>query len=74
MDLSTIEIRTLATHAELQACVELQRSTWGESFSDVVPASILKVSQRIGGVVGDERAVWSGAAAAPALLLAVPAR
>jgi predicted GNAT superfamily acetyltransferase len=50
MDPSTIEIRPLATHAERQACFDLQRATWGESFSDVVPVSILKVSQRIGGV------------------------
>jgi chorismate synthase len=45
-----IEIRPLRTQAELHACVELQRDTWGRSFSDVVPASILKVSQRVGGV------------------------
>ena len=50
MDPSTIEIRPLATHAERQACFDLQRATWGESFSDVVPVSILKVCQRIGGV------------------------
>jgi predicted GNAT superfamily acetyltransferase len=34
----------------LQACVELQRRTWGRSFTDVVPPSILKISQRLGGV------------------------
>lgn len=45
-----IELRPLRTHAELAACVELQRETWGRAFSDVVPASILKVCQRIGGV------------------------
>ena len=45
-----IDIRPLLTHDELRACVELQRETWGAAFSDVVPASILKVSQRIGGV------------------------
>lgn len=50
MDPSTIEIRPLATRAELYACVDLQRATWGDEFSDVVPASILKVSQRIGGI------------------------
>jgi chorismate synthase len=50
MDPSTIEIRPLATHAERQACFELQRSTWGDAFTDVVPVSILKVAQRIGGV------------------------
>lgn len=50
MDSTSIEIRPLVTHGELQACVELQQDTWGEAFSDLVPASILKVSQRIGGV------------------------
>jgi predicted GNAT superfamily acetyltransferase len=50
MDSSTIEIRPLATRAELQACVDLQQATWGEEFTDIVPASILKVSQRVGGV------------------------
>ena len=50
MDRSTIEVRNLATPAELQACVDLQHETWGRDFSDVVPASILKVSQRVGGV------------------------
>lgn len=51
MDLSTIEIRALGSHAELHACVSLQHATWGDGFTDVVPASILKVAQRIGGVV-----------------------
>jgi predicted GNAT superfamily acetyltransferase len=50
MDPSSIEIRSLASHDELRACVALQQSTWGGAFSEVVPLSILKVSQRIGGV------------------------
>jgi chorismate synthase len=50
MNAMPIEIRPLSKHAELRACVELQRATWGESFSDTVPESILKVSQRVGGV------------------------
>jgi predicted GNAT superfamily acetyltransferase len=50
MDPSTVDIRPLATRAEIQACVDLQRATWGEAFSDVVPGSILKVCQRIGGI------------------------
>ena len=45
-----VDIRPLRTTDELLACVELQRSTWGEAFSDLVPASILKVSQRVGGI------------------------
>jgi chorismate synthase len=50
MDSSTIQIRPLASHDELKACVQLQHDTWGAEFSDVVPVSILKVCQRIGGV------------------------
>jgi predicted GNAT superfamily acetyltransferase len=50
MDPASVEIRPLATPKERDACVELQRATWGDDFSDVIPASILKVSQRIGGV------------------------
>jgi predicted GNAT superfamily acetyltransferase len=45
-----IDIRSLRTIDELRACVALQRETWGNEFTDVVPASILKVSQRVGGV------------------------
>jgi predicted GNAT superfamily acetyltransferase len=45
-----VDIRPLRTLDELTACVELQRATWGDEFSDLVPASILKVSQRVGGV------------------------
>lgn len=45
-----VVIRALGSDADLRACVELQKRTWGESFSECVPATILKVSQRIGGV------------------------
>lgn len=45
-----LEVRPLGSHAELQACVGLQRLVWGEHFSEVVPAAILKVCQRVGGV------------------------
>lgn len=51
MDSSAIEIRPLVTPQELNACVELQHATWGREFTDVVPASILKVAQRVGGIV-----------------------
>lgn len=50
MDVPDIDIHPLRTLEELRACVELQRDTWGANFSDVVPTSILKVSQRVGGV------------------------
>src|SRR5205085_11522647 len=50
MPASAVDVRPLRTLEELHACVELQRETWGNEFTDVVPASILKVSQRVGGV------------------------
>jgi predicted GNAT superfamily acetyltransferase len=50
LDPASIEIRPIATRAECDACVALQRATWGDDFTDVVPQSILKVSQRVGGV------------------------
>lgn len=43
-------IRPLRTQEEYRACVELQKRTWGESFSEVVPPSILMVSQKMGGI------------------------
>ena len=48
--MTAVEIRALAGQAEYEACAALQRETWGERFTDVVPPSILQVSQRIGGV------------------------
>jgi chorismate synthase len=45
-----VEIRPLRTAADFRACIRLQLETWGELYSERVPASILKVSQRIGGI------------------------
>ncbi|MBA4158294.1 MAG: hypothetical protein H0X65_12560 [Gemmatimonadetes bacterium] len=45
-----IAIRPLRSPEEYRACVELQRATWGEQFSECVPPTILKISQRLGGV------------------------
>jgi chorismate synthase len=45
-----VEIRPFASHADYAACVALQRETWGADFVDVVPPSVLKVAQRVGGV------------------------
>ncbi|WP_419948413.1 GNAT family N-acetyltransferase [Candidatus Palauibacter sp.] len=46
------EFRELETLDELRACVSLQQTTWGEGFADIVPASVLQVSQKIGGLAG----------------------
>jgi predicted GNAT superfamily acetyltransferase len=45
-----VEVRSLHSHAELAACVALQRATWGSDYIDVVPASILQVAQKVGGI------------------------
>ncbi|MGD8278738.1 MAG: hypothetical protein PVH00_11955, partial [Gemmatimonadota bacterium] len=46
-----IEVRSCATHEEYGACVDLQAKVWGAEYRDVVTASLLKVSRRVGGVV-----------------------
>ncbi len=45
-----IVLRALGSTEDLEACVELQRATWGRHFSDLVPTSLLKVSQKVGGL------------------------
>jgi chorismate synthase len=44
-------LRDLRTSAEFQACHELQIDTWGATFSELVPVTILRLAQRLGGVV-----------------------
>lgn len=46
-----IDVRHCETAADFAACVRLQKLTWGEGYRDVVTASLLKVSRRVGGVV-----------------------
>ena len=43
-------IRPLSSAADYAACIALQHLTWGDDFSERVPASILMVCQKIGGV------------------------
>jgi predicted GNAT superfamily acetyltransferase len=45
-----IVIRELATHDERVRAVRLQEDTWGAAFTERVPAAILLVGQKIGGV------------------------
>ncbi|HEV7706366.1 MAG TPA: hypothetical protein VGO46_18865 [Gemmatimonadaceae bacterium] len=48
---SDIVVRLVATRAECQACVALQREIWGPGHDDAVPASILQVVAKVGGIV-----------------------
>src|SRR5438876_3551289 len=45
-----LHVRHLRTQEDFVACVALQEDTWGAAFSERVPAAILKVSQRLGGI------------------------
>ena len=45
-----VTFRPLASEADYTACIELQRVTWGRDFSEAVPMSILKITQKAGGV------------------------
>ena len=43
-------LRPFETRQDCLTCVALQREIWGQDFIDVVPATILMVCQRVGGV------------------------
>lgn len=45
-----VTLRSFTSGEDFQACVDLQRAIWGGDFSDVVPLSILKINQKVGGV------------------------
>ena len=46
-----ITIRHLSRAGDHASCVELQRETWGDAEDVLVPAAVLQVSQKIGGLV-----------------------
>src|SRR5204863_77835 len=50
METGTMTLRNLDRWRDFEACVELQRDTWGRDFSACVPAAVLMVAQRVGGV------------------------
>lgn len=47
---SPLVIRDLASAADYAACVALQRETWGQQFSEVVPPVVLQIVQKMGGI------------------------
>jgi len=56
-------IRDLTTHADRAACVELQELTWGRGFTEKIPAAMLLVALKTGGVVAgafDDAGVLQG--------------
>ncbi len=51
MTVPDIEVRMLESLGDLHACVRLQKETWGEECTEVVPVSVLRTIPRLGGVV-----------------------
>ena len=45
-----IRIRDFESEQDYAACVELQRETWGQTFTEAVPATMLRITQKLGGV------------------------
>jgi chorismate synthase len=56
-----IAIHPLGNQTEYEACVELQRATWGDDFREVVGPGLLQIAQKVGGIAAgafiDERLV-----------------
>lgn len=46
-----LAFRELESDREYAACLELQKTTWGEDFAELVPLSILLVARKTGGLV-----------------------
>jgi predicted GNAT superfamily acetyltransferase len=47
---SEFTFRSLSTPEDYAACVELQRVTWGEAFTELVPPVILMLTRKVGGI------------------------
>lgn len=45
-----VDVRSLRDVAEYQSCAHLQRQIWGDGYEDVVPASMLQVCEKVGGI------------------------
>jgi predicted GNAT superfamily acetyltransferase len=46
-----VTIRPVSTLAEYQMCVDLQRETWGPTFTECVPRTVLMIAHKVGGIV-----------------------
>ncbi len=45
-----LRIRPLASERDLEQCLALQRRTWGDDFRELVPAALLLIAERMGGI------------------------
>ena len=45
-------IRSLRNQEDYDRFIELERVTWGQDFAECVPASMLMINQKVGGLSG----------------------
>lgn len=45
-----LTIRSFETESDYDACIALQRETWGDDFRELVPPAVLMIAQKMGGV------------------------
>jgi predicted GNAT superfamily acetyltransferase len=43
-------VRDLQNDKDFAACVALQKQTWGEGFTEIVPATMMRIAQKLGGI------------------------
>jgi predicted GNAT superfamily acetyltransferase len=46
-----VDIHPLSDASEFRAGVEIQKQVWGDDFTEIIPVSMLKVVQQVGGIV-----------------------
>jgi len=49
-DRLALTLRSFRDDEDYNACVALERRTWGDAFAELVPPSILMISQKVGGI------------------------
>jgi predicted GNAT superfamily acetyltransferase len=63
-----VVFRRVASLAEYHECVAIQEETWGVGFRELVPAAVLMVAQKLGGVCAAAFAGPDAAGAEPRML------
>jgi predicted GNAT superfamily acetyltransferase len=47
---TAVSLRPLESPSDFEACVVLQRATWGADFRELVPPALLRIAQHTGGI------------------------
>jgi predicted GNAT superfamily acetyltransferase len=47
---ANLTLRPLSSQEDYEACIALQRATWGDDFRELVPPAMLQITQKVGGI------------------------